>query len=166
MDRERIVRRTSYECFKELVRNQVLPTMRREIYEWLFEHGPATRNEIAREIHMIPNNCSTRLKEMFDMGIVCEVGEDKCKVTGRQVILYDVTDSMPHSRGANGKRSKPEYFFVASCDDCLPLQDDADEEPNMCWMDPKVSQAKEGCQPDNCPLIERDFVVRAERRRR
>lgn len=164
MDRTRIVRRTSFECYKELVRNKVLSTMRRDVYQWLYDNGPATRNEIAHAIHMIPNNCSTRLKEMADRGIVREVGEDKCKITGKNVLLYDVTDAMP-SNNVNGKKEKPEFYYVPSCDDCLPLQDAEDDAEGGCWMDPKVEMAGEG-QPKDCPLLKKDFIVRAEARKR
>lgn len=158
MNRE-IVRTTSKLCFQKLVEEGVLPPTRRAIYEWLYEFGPATRNEISRGVEMIPNNVSTRLREMIIQGITKEVGTSKCNVTGMHVTLYDVTDCMPS--GQIRKRKKPECHYVESCRECLPLQDESDDREGFCWMDLEVRMVEEG-RPKDCPLLRRDFVVRAE----
>ena len=162
MDRERIVRRTSAACYAELVKNGALPLMRRRVYRWLYENGPATRNEIANGIEMVPNDCSTRLKELCEREVVREVGEDRCRLTGKNVNLYDVTDSMPRSPRMTGVRTQPEVFLVGSCAECLPLEEDAEDAAGKCWMDMSVSLAEVG-RPLGCPLLHRDFIVRAKR---
>ena len=138
MDRERIVRRTSVECYKELVKNGVLPLMRRRVYRWLYTYGPLTRNEVARGIEMVPNDCSTRLRELREFGLVREVGEDRCRVTGKNVTLYDVTDSMPTPPRLENGKGRPEVFEVRSCAECLPLEEDGQDCDGKCWMDTKV----------------------------
>lgn len=165
-----MVRRTSREAYEKILREGLLPNRRMQVYEWLYERGPATAREVERAFILDGNHhgrhVNKRLPELREQGVVEELGERQCAVTGENAILWDVTDALPVPFRGNGVRRSPEYFYVSACDDCLPLQDYADDEPNMCWMDPKVEQAEEGYQPDNCPLLERDFVVRAERRRR
>jgi predicted transcriptional regulator len=157
MSRRR-TRTTSAEVYKELVQKKVLPTMRREIYEWLYNHGPATRNEIAMSIHMIPNNCSTRLKEMIGLGVVLECGEAKCNVTGKQVLLYDVTANMP--RRSNGtSKPRPHIHIPKNCGDCpLVVEEEGDE---VCWMKLTV-RANYDHRPVDCELEKRDFVIRGK----
>jgi len=157
MSRRR-TRTTSSEVYKELVQKKVLPTMRREIYAWLYENGPATRNEIALAIHMIPNNCSTRLKEMIGLGVVAECGEDKCRVTGKNVLLYDVTANMPSKSGDTSK-PRPHVHVPRNCGDCpLVVEEEGDE---VCWMKLNV-RANYDHRPVGCELNKRDFIVRGK----
>jgi predicted transcriptional regulator len=154
--RKRKTRTTSVEVYKELVKKGVLPTMRREIYAWLYTNGPATRNEIALAVHMIPNNCSTRLKEMIGLGIVAERGEDKCQITGRNVILYDVTANMP--RKDNGtSRPRAHIHTPRNCGECpLVVEEEGDD---VCWMNLTVRACYDH-RPVSCELNKRDFVIR------
>jgi DNA-binding Lrp family transcriptional regulator len=157
MDRERITRKTSRDCFRELVVLGLLPEMRRKVYRWLYNNGPATRNEVAQGIDMVPNDTSTRLKELRNLGVVREVGEDKCRVTSRNVILYDVTDRMPTGSAYKNSKPKPHIHAPKNCGEC-PLVVEQ-EGRDKCWMDLSLS-ANYDKRPKGCQLDMRDFIIR------
>ena len=90
-----MARQTSINTYHAIVDEGLLPKARLKIYKWVYHHGPATRNEVARGIGGVPNDTSTRLKEMIAQGVVYEVRERTCSITGREVIEYDLTDELP-----------------------------------------------------------------------
>lgn len=168
MDRSRIVRTTSREVYKKLIEEGLLPPMRAKVYENLFHHGPMTRNEIAANIDMVPNDCSTRLRELRDARRVREVGEDICRVTGRMVILYDVTDELGQTPAPQRGRKRKEVT-ITSCSECPMLQEDYDEDPHRlgyfksggvrCWINKKV-EPEEDRRAAGCPLDGTKFVLK------
>jgi hypothetical protein len=95
---------------------------------------------------------------MIGLGIVLEVGEDKCRVTGKNVILYDVTASMPGK--SNGvSRPKPHVHIPRNCGDCpLVVEEEGDE---VCWMK-LTTRANYDHRPVDCELNKRDFIVRGK----
>lgn len=171
MDRSKIVRDTSREAYKNLVESGQLEGELKVVWAWLDAHGPHTRNEVARGLRrdmgigIQPNDCSSRLRTLELMGNVRKVGKDFCKVvTGKgPIYLHDVTSqAFAGERPKKAKKPKPELYLVSSCDECLPLQAEDDDEEGRCWMDSKVEMAGVGKKPKNCPLLKSDFIVRAE----
>ena len=162
MDRSGITRETSLEAFKQLIDSGVLGAMRGVVWAWLFRHGPATRNEVAHGINMVPNDCSTRLKELVDMGNAREVGEDRCRITGRNVILYDVTKQtwagmLPKRRG----KGKPIIQGVTCCEECPLVALDEDSGAEVCGLNTKLLVgAYTAYRPMICKLNERDVLLR------
>lgn len=94
------VRQTSIDAYHEIKESGLLSKRRMEVYDWLFHNGPATGNEVFQGMvnnKMITNaNITTRLGELRDMGVAYEVGVVKCPVTGKSVIQWDVTGSLPN----------------------------------------------------------------------
>jgi hypothetical protein len=91
------VRKTSIEAYYCLVEEGWLPKRQREVYAALFDHGPASTSELIQHLaRLSPGahpNVHVRLGELRDQGLVYEVSEDYLdQVTGRRVILWDVTD--------------------------------------------------------------------------
>lgn len=88
-------------AYREIVANGLLTKRRQEVYAWLFNHGsPATANEVARGIgHRDRGATSCRLGELRDLGVVYEVDEAVCPLTGMTVLRYDVTDNLPSKNG-------------------------------------------------------------------
>jgi hypothetical protein len=90
-----MARQTSVEVWKKINQQGLLPQMRLDVYNWLYRHGPATRNEVADSIGMVRNDASTRLRELKIQGVVYEVRERPCTVTGHVIIEWDVTANLP-----------------------------------------------------------------------
>lgn len=88
-------RQTSIAVFRQIEAEGLLSTMRWNVYQTVFRHGPGSTNELAVKGGMRPHHVSTRLTELRDMGVVREVGTKTCSITGRNVICWDVTDKMP-----------------------------------------------------------------------
>lgn len=156
MSRDR-TRETSREAYKELIESGALDGMRGEVWAWLYLHGPATRNEVARGIHKVPNDTSTRLKELVDMGNVREVGEDRCRVTGKNVILYDVTNQRHVGQRPANHKPKPEIIKPKCCADCPLVVEEEGQE--VCWMDLTLPVDYEH-RPARCRLQIRDVIIR------
>ena len=149
MNRKKIIRTTSIEVYRKLVEAKLLPPMRRRVYDNLYKYGPLTRNEVAENIDMVPNDCSTRLKELRDANRVREVGEDKCNVTGQKIILYDVTDMIgqdpPKKRG-----KKRVDVTITECAGCPMLQEEQDGGVK-CWIDKDTIPTENG-RPGTCKM--------------
>lgn len=88
------VRKTSIATFYEIRDEGLLSRMRFVIYECLFCHGPLTAQEVFKRLSL-ESNQSGRFTEMREMGVVYEVGERECRITGRDVIEWDVTGDLP-----------------------------------------------------------------------
>lgn len=89
--RKRRSRKTSREAYEQLKESGKLSRLRWIIYDYLFHHGPATAQECFKALKLETNQ-SGRFTELRDLGVVEEVGRTTCRVTGREVIAWDVTD--------------------------------------------------------------------------
>ena len=118
-------RSTSIEAFNAIRDGGLLSKMRWETYAALYRIRPATAGEISEELtrggtpagggRAGPGNVSARLVELQELGVVQEVGQRTCRVTGRDVILWTTTDQLPSGKiERNGPvRPKPEIFKAA-----------------------------------------------------
>lgn len=172
MDRSKIIRDTSREAYKNLIESGQLDGELKVVWEWLYEHGPHTRNEVARGlrrdmgVRIQPNDCSSRLRTLELMHNVRKVGKDFCTVvTGRgRIFLHDVTgQTFAGERPKHAKKPQPEFYSVSSCDECLPLQATDDDAEGGCWLEPRTEMAGNGKMPRDCPLLKKDFIVRGVR---
>ncbi len=107
------MRQTSIEAFNEIKNNGLLSQRRWEVYEALFNHGPCTANELRKHLAFkdginVNLNVVTRLGELRNFGVVFEVRERQCSITGIVVIEWDVTDRLP-IRFDKPKRLKCKY---------------------------------------------------------
>jgi len=96
----RRIRQTSIDVYREMEASGLLSEKRWEVYKILYAAGPMTSNEIFQHalLHGNPNyrhNTNARMTELRDCGVAMEIGTTVCKVTGRTVILWDVTDQLP-----------------------------------------------------------------------
>ena len=66
-----------------------------EAYCHLYHHGPCTAGEVAKALERNRNNMARSLSLLRDKKSARECGTKICSVTGRDVILWDVTDSLP-----------------------------------------------------------------------
>lgn len=111
-----MIRDTSIEAYNKIKRDGLLSERRWQVYDILYEIGPATGGEIFRHMKKkygptIPtnSNVTTRLGELRHFGVAMEIGKRKCTMTGQMVILWDVTSKLPL------KFDKPEKTKCAHC---------------------------------------------------
>lgn len=94
-----MARRTSVDAYNEIKMSGLLSAKRMEVYSTLFEHGPLTGAQLSVLIKKGKSSVSetvrNRLTELRNAGVVEEVGETICPITGRHVILWDVTKNLP-----------------------------------------------------------------------
>ena len=87
------VRRTSLSAYHEVMASGLLGERQKQAYEVLFHHGPLTGNELSQMMGR-PGQWK-RCSELKKRGLAIEVGERECRVTGRQCIIWDVTEDLP-----------------------------------------------------------------------
>jgi len=88
-------RQTSIDCFNEIKRDGSLSKMRFEVYSALFSMGkPSTTREVYSTMN-VDKQEATRFTELRKLGVIYEVQNRKCTVTGRTSIEWDLTDKLP-----------------------------------------------------------------------
>ena len=94
-------RQTSIDCYYKIKEEGLLTKMRLEYYEAIFNNAPCTSGEaydamitgkVVGKSHRIER---ARFTELRRMGVIKEVGERKCKISGIRTIVYDLTDELP-----------------------------------------------------------------------
>lgn len=88
-----MTRTTSIAVWRQINAEGLLPQARLSVYNWLYRNGPATGREI--EEGMRNPYAHVRLHELSRQGVVRERGVRQCRITGREVIAWDVTDALP-----------------------------------------------------------------------
>ena len=90
-------RQTSIDCFKQIKEAGLLAKRRFETFEAIFKSAPCTRQEALE--HTNPINAlslsAARFTELRRIGVIYEKDVRACKVTGRNVIEWDLTDRLP-----------------------------------------------------------------------
>lgn len=109
-----MTRETSIEAYKQIKSEGLLSRLRMEVYSYLFEHGPCTANQIhvalVRGNRGASGSFSGRLSELLRLGVVSERGKVVCPISGRKVILWDVTPHIPKNP------SKSDRIKCSYCD--------------------------------------------------
>lgn len=95
-----ITRATSLEAYEEIKANGLLSKARWRIYRVLCEQGPMTASELfnyleTREGVKVNWNTRTRFTELRDLGVIAELEERKCRITGQRVIVWAPTCNLP-----------------------------------------------------------------------
>lgn len=90
------IRQTSIDIYRQIESEGLLSKRRFEVYKVLFDHGPLTATETARRIpNVMDHSISPRFAELLKHGVVREAGLRKCPVTGRNCIVWAVTNRLP-----------------------------------------------------------------------
>ena len=87
-------RKTSIECFSKIKQEGLLSKRRLQVYESIFNYAPCTASEVFNDKNLKTNQ-SGRFTELRDVGVIDEKGERLCRITGRNVIEWDLTDRLP-----------------------------------------------------------------------
>ena len=90
-------RQTSIDCYNEIKANGLLSKRRLEVYEAILKNAPCTSNEALEDIYSGSHGIGSRTSELRDVGVIYEKGIRKCRVTGRNVIEWDLTDDAINS---------------------------------------------------------------------
>jgi hypothetical protein len=69
-----------------------------EVYEAIFKNAPCTTNEALKDIYSGSHGVGSRTTELRDLGVIYEKSVRKCKVSGRSVIEWDLTDKLPNKK--------------------------------------------------------------------
>lgn len=90
------MRRTSLATYNAIKESGALSAKRMAVYDYLYNHGPLTGGQLQKALGGgVSESIRNRVTELVKMGAVYEVKETKCPVTGRNVLLFDVTENMP-----------------------------------------------------------------------
>lgn len=105
-----MIRQTSIDVYNQILADGTLGNRQMLVYDTIFKHGPLTQMETVRTIDdpdIVEHGLTPRFAELKRMGAIVEVGERECTITGRNVILWDVTDRLP-DKAFLRKKSKKE----------------------------------------------------------
>jgi len=95
------VQQTSIECYNKIKESGLLARCKMEAYTALWHTRPATAAEAydwhIRKYGGVPNLnlFRSRFTMLKDEDVIEEVGERNCRITGMNVIVWDVTDRLP-----------------------------------------------------------------------
>jgi|TARA_R110001592_G_scaffold120632_1_gene325238 hypothetical protein len=99
-------RQTSIDCYNEIKRDGSLSQMRFRVYSALFSIGkPSTTREVYETMDVIKQE-ATRFTELRNLGVIYEVQNRKCTITGRTAIEWDLTDRLPINIKKTNKTKK------------------------------------------------------------
>lgn len=90
-------RLTSIEAYNKVKESGLLSRLRLKVYKILCEHGALTANEM-RMFGSSDSNSgvfSTRLSELERMGVVRTIGTRKCKTSGHNALVWEITYDLP-----------------------------------------------------------------------
>jgi hypothetical protein len=96
-----MIRATSIEAYNEIKRKGLLSEKRFKVYEIFINSGDLTGSQVAliyKTKYPAKSQSETirnRITELVQMKVLEEKGITECPVTGRKVLLFGVTDSLP-----------------------------------------------------------------------
>jgi hypothetical protein len=96
-----MIRRTSIAAYSAIRDSPIIGRIQWRIYAHLYHHGPKTSGEVYRSLrppHKTPSQIRARFTELRELGVLREVGERSCRITGRRCILWDVTNNLPKQK--------------------------------------------------------------------
>jgi len=99
-------RQTSIDCYNEIRANGLLSKRRLEVYEAILKNAPCTTNEALKDIYSGSHGVGSRTTELRDVGVIYEVRTRSCRITGRNVIEWDLTDRLPINIKKTNKTKK------------------------------------------------------------
>ncbi len=99
-------RQTSIDCYNQIKEEGLLSNMRFRVYSALLSMGkPSTTREVYATMNVIKQE-ATRFTELRKLGVIYEVQNRKCNVTGRTSIEWDLTDRLPINIKKSNKTKK------------------------------------------------------------
>tara|TARA_R100001443_G_C3257461_1_gene154763 strand:+ start:192 stop:605 length:414 start_codon:yes stop_codon:yes gene_type:complete len=100
------MRKTSIDCYNQIKQEGSLSKMRFNVYSALFAMGkPSTTREVYATMN-VEKQEATRFTELRNLGVIYEVQNRKCTITGRTSIEWDLTDRLPINKKIINKTKK------------------------------------------------------------
>ena len=102
-------RQTSIDCYNKIKSEGLLSNMRLKVYEASLRKAPCTSGEAYATMTTKENQISqsrARFTELREMGVIYEVQNRKCTITGMNVIEWDLTDRLPINIKKSNKTNK------------------------------------------------------------
>jgi len=104
-------RQTSIDCYNEIKADGLLSKMRFHVYESIFLYPKQTAGELSKVLNATGikirhGSVNGRLTELRDLGVIYEKCVRPCKITGRNVIEWDLTDRLPVNLKKTNKTKK------------------------------------------------------------
>ena len=88
-------RQTSIDCYNQIKEQGLLSNMRFEVYSALLSIGkPSTTREVYETMNVMKQE-ATRFTELRKLGVIYEVQNRKCTITGRTAIEWGLTNRLP-----------------------------------------------------------------------
>ena len=93
-------RQTSIDCYNQIKIDGSLSKMRFKVYEAIFLNPKQTAGELSQFLNSTGvkirhGSVNGRLTELRELSVIYEKDVRPCKVTGRNVIEWDLTDKLP-----------------------------------------------------------------------
>lgn len=105
-----LTRQTSIDCYNKIKANGLLSKSRFEVYSALVKIGkPSTTREVYSTMNVAKQE-ATRFTELRKLGVIYEVRNRNCTVTGNSAIEWDLTDNLPKNikLSKNAKQDRKE----------------------------------------------------------
>ena len=83
---------TSRQAFKSVTESGFIGRLQKLVYAHLYNHGPGTAREIGRQMGLI--GAWKRFSELERLNLVKESCVRKCRVSGREAIVWAVTSTL------------------------------------------------------------------------
>ena len=109
------IRQTSIDCYNQIKADGLLSKRRLEVYSSLLKMGkPSTTREVYSTMN-VDKQEATRFTELRNLGVIYEVRNRKCSVTGRTAIEWDITDNLPKKTKVitNTKKDRVKNTLIA-----------------------------------------------------
>ena len=93
-----MARQTSIDCYNQIKAQGLLSKLRLATHYAMLYASPCTAGELQSYIDkngIKVRHCWKVLSQLRDMGVVYEMNERKCNITGRVVIEWELTDKLP-----------------------------------------------------------------------
>ena len=103
------IRQTSIDCYNKIKSEGLLSKMRLKVYEAILKNAPCTSGEAFATMTTKENQISqsrARFTELRELGVIYEVKNRKCTITGMNVIEWDLTDKIPNKFKKTNKTKK------------------------------------------------------------
>ena len=125
------IRQTSIDCFNQIKNSGLLSKRRFETFEAIMKIAPCTASEVQHSInyHNGGRDCMKRISELRDRGVIYEKDVRPCKVTGRNVIEWDLTDRLPvNIKNTNKTKQQKKNLALNSLRELYKNKDSTDED--------------------------------------
>lgn len=92
-----MTRQTSIDAYNQIKEENLLGKLQFKVYDALYQYGPATQQEIWNKCFKDTQarNIMPRFAELQKMGVVFSKEHRACTITGRNCMVWDVTDRLP-----------------------------------------------------------------------